>query len=300
MTRKERRRTIRPSSDPNVREGELRFGRTEVYWTATFGLIFSILLIRNYSLGEPYIPSFNLGPLTFAPFGPLVVLGIFFGMHLVEKWDRAFGLDWEVHARGLTWIVLLGFIISHFVSIIAYFPEEITNWRAMLDIRANFSSFGGIFGGLVVSIIFLRRNHLPLLPYLEATLFGFIGGWIFGRLGCFSVHDHPGTPTNFFLGINFRGAIRHDLGLYEMLIILVMFGILFVASRRKRFDGFLIGVACLIYSPARFLFDYLRIEDIRYLGLTPGQWLSITTFMIGLSILVYGWRAATIFKSSPA
>ena len=65
---------------------------------------------------------------------------------------------------------------------------------------------------------------MDYFDYSEPIAFGMPFAWIFGRMGCASVHDHIGVRTNFFLGINFPAdpnipnlaGVRHDLGLDEM------------------------------------------------------------------------------------
>jgi prolipoprotein diacylglyceryltransferase len=33
----------------------------------------------------------------------------------------------------------------------------------------------------------------------------------------------------------------------------------------------------ILYMPVRFLLDFLRVSDGRYLGLTPAQWVAVAT-----------------------
>jgi len=41
----------------------------------------------------------------------------------------------------------------------------------------------------------------------------------------------------------------------------------------------------IVYAPVRFLFDFLRKNDIRYGGLTPGQWGAIALVVVGFLLL---------------
>jgi prolipoprotein diacylglyceryltransferase len=45
-------------------------------------------------------------------------------------------------------------------------------------------------------------------------------------------------------------------------------------------------LAAILYAPARFFLDPLRIADATYSGLTPGQWFCLPSFAIGL----WAWR----------
>jgi len=117
---------------------------------------------------------------------------------------------------------------------------------------------------------------------------------VFGRSGCFSVHDHPGVVSDFFLAVdNYQGegVSRHDLGLYEVLwsIFAIALFMLLVQKPRKR--GFFMALLPMIYAPVRFFLDFLRETpdhggDVRYFGLTPGQYGSILFFIVGVVIAV--------------
>ncbi|MBC7472909.1 MAG: hypothetical protein H7263_01360, partial [Candidatus Sericytochromatia bacterium] len=68
---------------------------------------------------------------------------------------------------------------------------------------------------------------------------------------------------------------------------------IFLILRNKKNvpNGYYVSLLCLIYAPVRFYFDSLRATDlsgadIRYLGLTPGQYSSIGIF-IAASLLAY-------------
>jgi hypothetical protein len=62
---------------------------------------------------------------------------------------------------------------------------------------------------------------------------------------------------------------------------------LFLAlGRRPRFSGFFLGLFMLVYAPFRFSVDFLRIVDVRYGGLTPGQYGCVALALGGVVVLV--------------
>src|SRR3569832_921759 len=54
-------------------------------WLALFTLLFAVVLVRNFVLGASEIGLLHVGPLVLAPFGPLVSLGVLFGIHLMHR-----------------------------------------------------------------------------------------------------------------------------------------------------------------------------------------------------------------------
>ena len=142
------------------------------------------------------------------------------------------------------------------------------------------------------------RRKISLIAVGEAACFGFPFGWLFGRLGCFTVHDHPGEVTDFFLAVDDYQVgeppfePRHDLGLYEVFWSLAIIGLFLFLARKRRRRGFYMALLPISYAPIRFFLDYLRAEpeaggDVRYAGLTPGQWGSFLILALGLFVVWY-------------
>jgi len=148
------------------------------------------------------------------PFGVLVATGVMVGFSLGRRRAREIGLDSEVCANGMVWTVVGGFIMAHLVSVIFYFPEDIArDPLVLIKFWRQLSSFGGFIGGILGAFLFFRKEKVSLLQYAECILFGLVPGWVFGRMGCTTVHDHPGRPTDFFLGVRCGpgGSVEHDL-----------------------------------------------------------------------------------------
>ncbi len=135
------------------------------------------------------------------------------------------------------------------------------------------------------------------MPYADSLGYGLAAGWFFGRMGCFSAHDHPGHKTAFFLSVNYKylGGPRHDLGLDEALWALAMTILFLLLSRKKRALGTYVALLTLCYAPVRFALDFLRATDLpgadpRYAGLTPAQYGSIVCFGAGVALVVWTLR----------
>lgn len=224
-------------------------------------------------------------------FGVLVALGVIIGDRIVVKEGAKRGLDPQDVKFLNVRIVFGGFIMAHLVSVIFYFPERIREkpW-VLLYIWSGLSSFGGFLGAALAFIYFTRKEKIPALPYADSVALGLAVGWIFGRTGCFTAHDHPGLHTSFFLAVRYPEGPRHDLGLYELLFTIVMTIILFLYARRPRVPGRVIGLFATMYAPVRFGLDFLRARDVpqpdeRYAGLTPAQWACIACLATGIWLL---------------
>jgi phosphatidylglycerol:prolipoprotein diacylglycerol transferase len=247
--------------------------------------------LRDLPHGLPLI-----GGLPIHWFGILVAVGVIIGDRIVVWQGTRRGLDPNdvkyMNAR----IVIGGFIVAHLVSVIFYYPERIAeDWKVLINPFAGLSSFGGFLGAFIAFLYFTKKAEIDRLRYADSVALGLAVGWIFGRTGCFTAHDHPGrhVPASFFLSVNYPEGPRIDLGLYELLFTIVLTVILFRYNRKPRPPGRIIALAALLYAPARFALDFLRATDVarpdrRYLALTPAQWACLATAVLG----VYLWRRA--------
>lgn len=237
----------------------------------------------------------------------LTVGGIAAGTEFARSRAIRKNLSVKVTVDCTLFMVAMGFVVAHLVHVLAYnyhlFEED---WRRILPWYGGYSSIGGFLGAAIAIPLFLKGiRKVPLWPYLDNLCIGFMLGYFMGRAGCFTAHDHIGAQSTFFLAVDFPerlGGPRHDLGLYESLLLLTLFVTFVILDRIKIqekpwfFDGFFSSVTLLAYGPMRVLFDSLRARDledfgrrsdIRYWGLTPAQYGAITLFLLGVWMFMY-------------
>jgi phosphatidylglycerol:prolipoprotein diacylglycerol transferase len=240
----------------------------------------------------PYFrqPELYLGPITVHAFGVLVACALLVGMRIVRRRAAEEGLPGRGVDRFLGWVLLGGFAGAHLFDRFVYFPAAtIADPLSVLRFWESLSSFGGFIGGTIGALLFFRRYAMPgsVWKYVDSFAYAFPFAWILGRLGCFVAFDHPGRPTRFVLGqVYSDGVVRHNLGLEEAIYTVAIAAVFHLLGRKPRFPGFFLGLFMVFYAPFRFSADFLRIVDVRYGGLTPGQYGSIALFVAGVSLLV--------------
>ncbi len=240
----------------------------------------------------PYFaqPNLHLGPITIHAFGVLVATGILLALRIIRRRAPRLGLDPVLAERLAMRMVVVGFISAHIVDRIAYYPRDVlANPLSLLYIWESLSSFGGFLGATLVAVWFVHRTRVSGQGwrYLDLIAYAFPSAWLFGRLGCTVAFDHPGFRTTFFLAERYTdGVVRHNLGLDEALYIIPLILLFRWLDRRKRRGpGFYVGLLPLAYAPVRFLLDFLRWDDARYFGFTPGQYGSVLLVAAGLLVL---------------
>lgn len=279
---------------------------------------------------QPILPCFEpfsiplFGNVAVHMFGILVAVGFLLGGNLAQRKAQRFGVDPEFINQLIGWLVLGTFVGGHLGHLLFYEPWLLAeDWKQISSGNINLlslnlfqvwhglSSYGGFLFCIPLTVWFFRRHQQPYWPHADALAFGFSLGWFFGRLGCFSAHDHPGPISNFFLAV--PGACHasdgmincavacHDMGLYEALWSGFTWVLFEVLDRKPRFHGFYVGLLPVMYGPYRFLSDFLRSHpvDARYLGLTPAQYGSIVLTGLGVWILYTRSRTPVVAPKSP-
>lgn len=245
------------------------------------------------------IPIVELGPVVIDSWATLVAVGFVIGLEVARSRGMRQGLDVRDVVDGLVVVVGMGFLVGHIVHVVAYNPHQLEEQgvMALLRVWAGFSSTGGFIGAVLGAILFyggIRKR--PFWIHADTLMFAFPFAWVFGRLGCFTAHDHIGQRSDFFLAVDFPasafGGPRHDLGLYEALWTMVIAGLFFALRNRKLRHGFFIALFAMTYAPIRFILDFLRNDDlrgadVRWASLTPAQWGMVAMFLAGAGTVWY-------------
>lgn len=279
-------------------------------------------------------PVLRLGPVSVHAFGVLMAAALLVGYHLAQRRARREGLDPDTTSDLLFWALPFGLAGAHLFAVLAYTPSRVVEdpWL-LLRFWEELSSFGGMLGGLVGIWVYFRWRR-PRLPssvrraYVDIVAFILPFAWAVGRLGCFFAHDHPGHVTTFFLARSLKspaarefiaqvyaaagleGALPHpsrlaemgfhDLGGYEFLYLSIVVAPAFLLlDRRPRPQRFWVAAFLLLYASVRFAFDFLRVSDARYAGLTPGQYAALVGFLAGIGFLKSLKRTRNTRRGSP-
>lgn len=254
------------------------------------------------------IPLPDIGPLPdqlqIHPFGALVAIGVLVGVQVASKRARQEGLHPSIIGEMCAYVLIGGFVLGHMLDAVWYHWDVVQREPMfVLQVWNGLSSFGGFVGATVGGVIWIVVRRYPLIPFADQTSFAFPFAWLFGRLGCFVVHDHPGRVTDFPLAVadyEIRGLlppwqVRHDLGLYEVFWCLAMIPLVLWLARKKRPRGFYLAFVPIMYAPVRFGLDFLRATDIpsqdpRIAGLTPGHFGALVLLSAGLLVALRVWK----------
>lgn len=231
--------------------------------------------------------AIHLGFVTIQVWGLLVALGILCATWIAAKKAKRDNLNPNLVWDFSFWVILGAFVGARLFMFVYepafYFGNPLEIFKIW---NGGFSEMGGIIGAVVTLVWYLQTNKLDAWRYAGCVAYALPLGFGIGRIGCFLIHDHPGTLTHFVLGVKYPDGIRHDHGLYLSIEGFLLF-LLFVMLDRKHAKPQTFVIAFLIlHGVIRFFLDFLRAVDVRYFYLTPAQYVSLSMILIGGGLLI--------------
>jgi phosphatidylglycerol:prolipoprotein diacylglycerol transferase len=250
------------------------------------------MAVIAYPSIDPVI--FSIGPVSVRWYGMAYVAGfVLAGLifrHLNKRWRVGLSDEdiLDVVLAGVVGLVVgarLGYVL--FYGSGRYWSDPLSIF-AVWD--AGMSFHGGLLGIMLAGAWVAKRKGVSALRLFDMGAAGAPIGLFFGRVANFINGELWGRPTEAPWGMVFPGAPggapRHPSQLYEALLEgVVLFTIMLVLSRRKRPDGFMIGMLLMLYGVFRIFVEFFREPDVQ-LGFiagsfTMGQLLSLPVLLAG-------------------
>ena len=179
------------------------------------------------SRSEIMFPIVNLGPLAIQVPGLIILLGIWLGLSLAERYSTRRGVEASI-LYNLVFITLICGVIGARLSYLVRYPEFfLENPASIVSLNPNLlDPVGGIAVGFIATIIYANRKQLPLWATLDAlTPFLAVASVAVG-ISHLSSGAGYGLESEVAWSIELWGARRHPTQIYETiaaLLILLIF-----------------------------------------------------------------------------
>ena len=247
----------------------------------------------------------HVGPLEITGYGIMMMVGFLMGGWLITVELRRRGL-YEEFAADITVAAVVGGIVG----------AKLWYWVLSggdLFSRGGLVWYGGFLGGSLAVMLNGWRLKVPLRWTLHLTAPALAAAYALGRIGCFIVNDDYGHPTDLPWGVKFPQGLPpstalnmqqqfgvpvapgtdpatvlavHPTQLYEAVLMLGAFALLWRLRTAPRPMGWLFGVYLVLAGIERFVMEIFRAKDDRYFGpLTIAQVVSICLVIVGTVIL---------------
>lgn len=224
---------------------------------------------------------FEIGPLTIYFYGVMLalafVVGIWFATRQAKKERIPANTILDLSLVALITGIIGARILFVLLNLDYYSRhpfEMIIFWQGGLVY------YGGIILGVLCAILFLKIRRLNIWKVVDSCTPSLAIGQAIGRIGCFLNGCCFGKPVSW--GIKFppgsmvsyeqfsQGLIKsaneyslsvHPTQLYEGVNALIIFLILILVRKKKKFNGQLFWLYLLLYAITRFGIEFLRGDD---------------------------------------
>jgi len=164
------------------------------------------------------LPILHIGPLAIQVPGLVLLLGVWLGLSLTERYAPRYGVESKI-IYNLVIISILAGVIGARLFYVARFPDAFLSKPASI-ISLNPSLldlWGGVFIASMVALIYGRRMGLSFWSTLNALTPAMAVFSVALALAHLSSGSHYGMPTNLPWGFELWGSYRHPTQIYEFI-----------------------------------------------------------------------------------
>jgi phosphatidylglycerol:prolipoprotein diacylglycerol transferase len=247
-----------------------------------------------------------IGPIPIRMYGLMIGIGFLLAITLASRRAKREGLNPELILDMGVYLLLAAIIGSRALYVLTT-PHEFA--RNPLEIFAIWKGglvfYGGLLAAVPVGIWYVKKHSLPvwltadiMAPYIAL-------GHGFGRLGCFFAGCCYGEPCTGPACITFTdphslaplGVPLFPTQLMESGGEFMIFGLLLLAWRWKRFDGQVFGMYLILYAVLRFILEFFRGDVARgvYFGglISTSQIIAILIAAAAVVAVGIRWKKST-------
>ncbi len=244
---------------------------------------------------------FSIGPLTIPTFGFFAMLGLMVPMLLLEREFERVGFN-PMHAYGVTLAAALGGLAGARIYFVVEHWERFLASPGAVVASGGWVFYGGLIGGFLAVAVYTRIRGLSLPRVCDLTAPLLALGQAFGRMGCLLSGDGDyGPPSDVAWAMAFpRGLVPtservHPTPIYDMIILVAIFLLLWRIRKRDYRVGALFSLYLVLVGVGRFFTEFYRRTPEVALGLTMAQLISLALIVGGAAGL---WLLRT--RAAPA
>ena len=257
---------------------------------------------------------FHLGPLTVYSFGLMMALGFLAADYVIRLECVRRGFDPEYSSSIVIAAAVMGLIGSRIYAILDDLPTYLADPKSMIFSGSGFVFYGGMIGGLLGAYLVSRWYRIGFAVTLDMCGMALAIGQAIGRMGCQLAGDgdwglpstlpwamaYPraivgwGPETVLKLDDHYRlvsgyfdGVRVHPAPVYETILYLGVFAILWSMRKTSHPAGRLMWWYLVLAGGARFLVEFVRINPRVFYGLSEAQLIAFGMMVVGGVLLIF-------------
>jgi len=241
---------------------------------------------------------FKLGPVTIYTYGVFVFLGVIASYLICKNQADKEGISGKIFSHIFFWTLVWGFLGARVVYILVEWRWFLSNPLSVILSRSGFVFYGGIISGILTLLILAKKYKINFLRVADIVALGIPLGHALGRIGCFCYGCCYGKPTDSSWGILFPlespagllGAKVIPTQLISALFLFLIFFLLLIFKKYKRFDGQILLSYGIYYGIFRFIIEFYR-GDLRgeIFSLSTSQFAALVSIIISI-FFFFRWR----------
>jgi phosphatidylglycerol:prolipoprotein diacylglycerol transferase len=246
----------------------------------------------------------NIGPVNIYTYGFMIAIGFLVGISIASRQAGKEGID-PVIINDLGFYILISAIIgSRLLFGVIYWREFAGNPLRIVKIwEGGLVFYGGLIAAILTMLYFIRKKGLKLFQTLDILAPSAAIGQGLGRLGCFAAGCCYGKESHLAWAVTFTdpkslapiGIPLYPTQLHASASLFLIFGLLILIRRFKKFQGQVTACYLVFISIHRFLIEFLRGDDrgtveMIFTTLSTSQFISLFLFFLGFIWFFYGLR----------
>jgi phosphatidylglycerol---prolipoprotein diacylglyceryl transferase len=249
----------------------------------------------------------TIGGLKIHWYGIMIAIGLYAGIQVALRDSARRGISGEQLMNVALLAAVLGiaggrlyYVVQNDPSFFLHHPAQIIAvWQG------GMAFFGAMFGGALAVAISSWRWKIPFWSLLDVGALGMTIGQAIGRIGNIINGDIVGYKTN---GWGFEYTNPQTFGplntpvqpasLYELLISLGLFLLLWNLRKRIHPEGMLAMLYIVLYSVSQFFIFFVRDNVVVLGGLKQAQVTSLVVIALILPVIAYLLRKERLARPS--
>ncbi|HLO14971.1 MAG TPA: prolipoprotein diacylglyceryl transferase [Anaerolineales bacterium] len=244
---------------------------------------------------------FTIGPFILRWYSMILLTAIGIGVWITAReWGRKEFKKDDIYEIAI-YIIVGGIIGARLFHVLDHWSHEFAAnpVRALYIWEGGLAIWGAMIGGLVAGALIAWRRGWRFPKLLDAAAPGLVLAQAIGRIACVITGDAMGKPTSGPFGFAYTnpnvlvpelGVYYTPMPVYELVINLGIFAVLWQLRKRSWPDGILFLIYLTLYSLERFFLGFTSSYRIIAFGLTQSQIISIFGLAAGLSLLALTYR----------